>query len=59
MLFDILRTPYRIDILQPIYFVLESFEQIFELANQDLIPFVQKAQTLGLRPTTVDIRAIC
>jgi phenylalanine-4-hydroxylase len=47
---DILCTPYRIDILQPVYFVLESFEQLFELANQDLIALVRKASNIGLRP---------
>ncbi len=30
---DVLRTPYRIDIFQPIYFVIESFDQLFELAQ--------------------------
>jgi len=49
---DILCTPYRIDILQPVYFVLESFEQLFELANQDLIALVRKASNIGLRPAT-------
>ena len=49
---DILCTPYRIDILQPVYFVLESFEQLFELANQDLIALVRKASRIGLKPAT-------
>ncbi len=47
---DILCTPYRIDILQPVYFVLESLEQLFELANQDLVALVRKARAIGLRP---------
>jgi phenylalanine-4-hydroxylase len=45
---DILRTPYHIDILQPVYYVLESLEQLFEIAQLDLMPLIQKARTLGL-----------
>ncbi len=55
---DILCTPYRIDILQPVYYVLESLEQLYEIADQDLIPFVQKAITIGLKPTTAGIHVI-
>ena len=32
---DALRTPYRIDILQPIYFVIDSFEQLLEDCYED------------------------
>ncbi len=49
---DILRTPYRIDILQRVYFVLESLEQLFEIANRDLIALIKKARTIGLKSTT-------
>ena len=55
---DVLCTPYRIDILQTVYFVLESLEQLYELANQDLIPWVQKARTIGLKPATFNNRAL-
>jgi len=55
---DVLCTPYRIDILQTVYFVLESFDQLYELANQDLIPWVQKARAIGLKPATYDNRAL-
>lgn len=46
----VLRTPYRIDILQPVYYVLESFEQLYDLARRDLIPLVTRARALGLEP---------
>ena len=45
---DILRTPYRIDINQPIYFVLESVEQLLEAAKRDLMADIAEAQRLGL-----------
>ena len=47
---EILRTPYRIDILQPVYYVLEGLEQLYELGRRDLTPLVRKAQSLGLEP---------
>ncbi|USD68185.1 phenylalanine 4-monooxygenase [Vibrio sp. SCSIO 43136] len=45
---DVMRTPYRIDIMQPIYFAIEHIEQLFELAKCDLMKCVQQAQALGL-----------
>lgn len=50
-LLTILRTPYRIDMKQKAYFVLEDIEQLFELASVDLIAKVQEAQQLGLLPS--------
>jgi phenylalanine-4-hydroxylase len=47
---EALRTPYRIDIMQPVYFVLERFEQLFELAEMDMMALVNKAKELGLHP---------
>lgn len=45
---DVLRTPYRIDIMQPIYYVLDSIEQLFDIANMDIMGEVKKAKALGL-----------
>lgn len=37
-LIDVMRTPYRADILQPIYYVIDSYESLFDLLNEhDLI----------------------
>jgi len=44
---EALRTPYRIDILQPIYFVINSFDDLFKLVNSDLMSLVREAQRLG------------
>ena len=44
---DILRTPYRIDIFQPVYFVIDDFEQLLALAETDLRPFIDEARRLG------------
>lgn len=47
---DALRTPYRIDIFQPIYFVIESFDTLFEVAQMDLLGLIEQARELGMHP---------
>lgn len=47
-LIDVLRTPYRIDIMQPIYYVIESIEFLDEIAKMDIMAAVTQAQQLGL-----------
>ena len=47
---DIMRTPYRIDIMQPLYFILEDINQLYELAHQDIMAMVVNAQQQGLHP---------
>lgn len=44
---DALRTPYRIDIYQTVYYVLDSMHDLFELAEQDLLMLIRKARALG------------
>ncbi|GLP94832.1 phenylalanine 4-monooxygenase [Paraferrimonas sedimenticola] len=53
-LVDVLRTPYRIDIMQPLYFSLENFEQLFEIANMDIMAAVREAMRLGLHQPLFD-----
>lgn len=45
---DAFRTPYRIDIYQSIYFVIESFEALFDVINTDLVATIKEAQMLGM-----------
>jgi len=45
---EALRTPYRIDILQPIYYVIDSFDHLFELAQSDLLGYIKEARRLGM-----------
>lgn len=47
---ELLRTPYRIDIHQPIYYVIEDLDELFELARCNLLARVHEAQELGLLP---------
>lgn len=45
-----LRTPYRIDQLQPIYYVLESLDQLLALTEIDLLRQIDEAKRRGLFP---------
>lgn len=45
---EVLRTPYRIDIMQPLYYVLEDFDNIFEISQMDIMALVEQAKKLGL-----------
>ena len=43
-----MRTPYRIDIMQPLYYVLENANDLDALADMDLMSLVEEAKRLGL-----------
>lgn len=45
---DVLRTPYRIDIMQPIYYLLDSLDDLFAIADMDIMAKVREARRLGL-----------
>ena len=54
---DILRTPYRIDKIQPIYYVVESPDVLFSLDEDTLLSAISQAQSDGLyeiRPSLLD-----
>ena len=40
---DALRTPFRIDILQPVYFVIESYDDLFKLIALDPLKMAQES----------------
>lgn len=45
---EAMRTPYRIDILQPLYFVLPELKRLYDLAQEDLMAMVNQATQSGL-----------
>lgn len=47
---DAMRTPYRIDILQPLYYVLDGLHTLHDLSRQDIMALVHQAMELGLYP---------
>ncbi|TLX56732.1 phenylalanine 4-monooxygenase [Stutzerimonas nosocomialis] len=54
---EAMRTPYRIDILQPLYFVLPDLHALFDLAQQDIMALVERARALGLHAPKFPPRA--
>lgn len=40
-----LLTPYRIDIIQPIYYVLDNFNQLYDLVHMDLLSMIRDIHT--------------
>lgn len=46
-LMSVLRTPYRIDIVQPIYYVIDSFADLETIVEQDIGGLIEKAKSLG------------
>ncbi|MEZ8826443.1 phenylalanine 4-monooxygenase [Vibrio amylolyticus] len=46
----VLRTPYRIDIMQPIYFVIEDLKTLYHLNMNEIMSSVDKAMLAGLFP---------
>jgi len=44
---EALRTPYRIDIFQPVYFILDHMNDLFELSSTDLLALIREARALG------------
>jgi|SRR5665647_36355 len=42
-----LRTPYRIDIPQPLYYVLNRFEDLYKILDQDLVGLLEESKQLG------------
>ncbi len=43
----VLRTPYRIDIMQPMYFVINDFSDLFTILDQDILSLIEKSKELG------------
>jgi len=56
-LLTILRTPYRIDILQPIYFVIDSFETLAASLDEDIGGLISQAREMGDLPPKFELAA--
>lgn len=49
---ECMRTPYRIDIYQTTYFVIDSLDDLFDVAKMDLMELVEEAKAKGMHPPT-------
>lgn len=56
-LLTIFRTDYRIDILQPVYFVIESFEQLATCLDTDIPTLLAEARARGDLPRRFPLAA--
>ena len=50
-----LRTPYRIDRLQAVYFVIHSYQELYNLVTLNFKDLLQKARTLGEFPAMFEV----
>lgn len=50
-----LRTPYRIDIPQPLYYVLNQFEDLYKILDQDLVSLLAESKGLGDFPPLFEL----
>lgn len=55
-LLDVLRTPYRIDQIQPIYYVIDDLDTLFDIVDSDIMGMVKKAMSLGLFEPTYQVK---
>jgi phenylalanine-4-hydroxylase len=56
-LMTVLRTPYRIDIVQPIYYVIDSFAQLESIIEEDIGARITEAKALGDFPPVFEAKA--
>ncbi len=55
-LLEIFRTPYRIDIVQPIYFAIDSFAQLSACLDADIAAIIDEAKALGDLPPLFEVK---
>jgi len=55
-LLDVLRTPYRIDHIQPIYYVIDDLDTLFDIVNSDIMGVVKQAMSLGMFEPTYQVK---
>lgn len=51
---ECLRTPFRIDIIQPIYFTIEKLDDLYKLRNEDILTMCKKSLNLYNRKALFD-----
>ncbi len=53
-LLEVFRTPYRIDIVQPVYFAIDSFDQLAACLDADFDALIAQAREMGDLPPLFD-----
>lgn len=44
------RMPYRIDMLQPVYFVIDNYQTLYDFVESNIVDFIERAKALGEYP---------
>ncbi len=47
---SVFRMPYRIDRIQPVYFVIDDYQQLYQFVQSEIAVFIEKARALGEYP---------
>ncbi len=55
-LLTVFRTPYRIDIVQPTYFVIDSFDQLAAMLDADFGALIDQAKQIGDLPALFEAK---
>lgn len=55
---QVLRTPYRIDTMQPLYYLINNLEDLYGLCELDIMSYVKEAIRLGLISDREAVQAI-
>jgi phenylalanine-4-hydroxylase len=56
-LMTVFRTPYRIDIVQPVYFVIDGFAELVAALDADIGAMIDEAKALGDLPARFEAAA--
>lgn len=51
----VFRTPYRIDQMQPVYFVIESYKQLYDFLEEDIYAHLDQSRQFGEFPPIFDV----
>lgn len=46
-LLEVLRTPFRVDIMQPLYYVINSFDELYAIIDSDIKKMIDESRALG------------
>ncbi len=52
---EVLRTPYRIDIMQPVYYIIEDYNVLYSLTEMDLLGLIREAKRLGMEKPLYEV----
>lgn len=52
---SVFRTPYRIDMMQPVYFVISEYAELYDFVSSDIAKLIEQARALGEYPPFFEV----